>query len=110
MGAVLVFDLQSLSTCEQFALAERQTGGRIIENVVPALLCFEQNGERRIALDIDAIDGIHLDGNAKGHFGLSKHNSDARRLDDLEPSRNDAGSNRLEAIGLMANMPQSAAV
>jgi hypothetical protein len=67
MGAVAILDLQALATRQKLIAVKREIGWRVIEDIVSALLRFEQNGERRIAANVDAIDWIHLHGNAKIH-------------------------------------------
>ena len=67
MRAVLVLDLQALAARQKSIAMQREIGGRVIENVVPALLRFEQKRESRVADDVDPVDRVHLNGNAKGH-------------------------------------------
>ena len=47
MRAVLILDLQALAPRQKSIAMQREIGGRVIENVVPALLRFEQKRESR---------------------------------------------------------------
>ena len=51
----------------ELAVAEREIVRRVVEHVVAAPLRFEQEGEGRIAPDIDALDRVHLEGDFEGH-------------------------------------------
>ena len=46
---------------------QRQPVGRVIREPVAALLCFQQQGEGGVALDIDPLDRIHLHRNIESH-------------------------------------------
>jgi hypothetical protein len=71
MRAVLILDRQALATRQKSIAMQREIGRCVIENVVPALLRFEQQRESRVADDVDPVDRVHLNGNAKGHLELS---------------------------------------
>ena len=70
MVAGPIFDREAVALGDQFAVAERQIVGRVIEHVMPAPLRFEQQREGGIAPDIDALDGVHLEGDFEGHGAL----------------------------------------
>ena len=67
VSAVLVLDLQALPSRQELVAVEGEIRGRVIENIMPAFLRFEQDRERRITANIDAIDRIHLHCDAKIH-------------------------------------------
>ena len=45
---------------------EREVGRRVVEERVPAPLRLEQQRERGVAADVDAVDRVHLAGDAQG--------------------------------------------
>ena len=69
MRADLVVDLERLAARQQPIAVQREVGRRVVEEVVPALLRFEQDRERGIAADVDPLDRVHLAGDAQGHVG-----------------------------------------
>ena len=70
MVAGLVLDGQAMAARDQFAVAEREIVRRVVEHVVAAPLRLEQQREGGIAPDIDALDGVHLEGDFEGHGAL----------------------------------------
>src|SRR5581483_9106166 len=64
-GAVL--DREAMALREQPAVDQRKISRRVIEHVMPAPLRLEQEREGRIAPDIDALDGVHLEGDLECH-------------------------------------------
>ncbi len=52
---------------DRLAVAQGQLARMVVPQLVPARLGAEPHDERGIPLDIDALDRVHLDGNAQGH-------------------------------------------
>ena len=59
--------LERLDRREHLAVEQRQPVGRVIGERVAALLRLQQQGEGRIALDVDPLDRIHLHGDFQAH-------------------------------------------
>ena len=68
MIAGLVAHGQRLHRRHQFLAAQRELVRRVIGKRVAALLRFQQQREGRIAADVDARDGVHLDGDIQFHW------------------------------------------
>jgi hypothetical protein len=51
-------------------ITQGQRVGQIVEQGMPACLRFKGKRKRRICIDIDRIDRIHLDRNGKSHADL----------------------------------------
>src|SRR5690606_2948278 len=79
MIAHSVLDRQRGAAGDQSRLVERQIGRRIVEELMPPALRLEQQGERGIAADIDAINGVHLTGDLERHALSSREVSWIRR-------------------------------
>ncbi len=73
MDAGLVLDGEAVALGDELAVAQREIVGRVIEHVMAAPLRFEQQREGGIAPDIDALDGVHLEGDFEGHGALLLH-------------------------------------
>ena len=67
MVALLVAHRERPHGRKQRAVAQRHPVGRVIGELVAARLRFEQEGEGRIAADIDPLDRVHLDGDEERH-------------------------------------------
>ena len=70
MIADLVAHGEQLHRRHQFLAAQRELVRRVIGKAVAALLRFQQQREGRIAADVDARDGVHLDGDIQFHIGV----------------------------------------
>ena len=66
MIADLVADGERLHRGDHVAAAQRQLVRRIVGQRVAARLRFQQQRKSRIAADVDARDGVHLDGDVQG--------------------------------------------
>ncbi len=66
MIADFVTHRQRLHRRHQFLALQGKFIGRVVGQPVPALLCFQQQREGRIAADVDARDRVHLDGDFSG--------------------------------------------
>ncbi len=64
VAALLVVDFECRAARQQLVTVQGEVLRRVVENVVPALLRLEQDGEGGIAADVDPLDRVHLDGNA----------------------------------------------
>ena len=53
------------------AVAKCEIARAVIEKRMPARLRFQREREGRIASDVDALDGIHLDGDGEWHAIIS---------------------------------------
>ena len=62
MVADLVAHGQHLDRGHQLLAAQRELVGGVVGQRVAALLRFQQQRKGRIAADVDARDGVHLDG------------------------------------------------
>ena len=69
MVAGFVAHGQHLNRRDQLLAAQRQLVGRVIGQPVAALLRLQQQRKGRIAADVDARDGVHLDGDVEFHGG-----------------------------------------
>ena len=69
MIAGLVAHGEHLDRRDQLLAAQRELVRRVIGQPVAALLRFQQQREGRIAADVDARDGVHLDGDVQFHVG-----------------------------------------
>ena len=67
MIAHLVAHGERLHRRHQLFAAQRQLVRRVIGQPVAALLRLQQQREGRIAADVDARDGVHLDGDVQFH-------------------------------------------
>src|SRR5262245_42472522 len=67
MVARLVLDGECGAPGQQAPLVEREIGRRVVEQRMPAPLGFQEQRKGRVAADIDAVDRVHLTGDAKGH-------------------------------------------
>ncbi len=57
VSADLVLHLERRPSRFEGRAEQRQVLRRIVEDLMPAALRFEQNGERTVAANVDAIDG-----------------------------------------------------
>ena len=67
MVAGLVAHGQHLDRRHQLLAAQRELVRRVIGQPVAALLRLQQQRKGRIAADVDARDGVHLDGDVQFH-------------------------------------------
>ena len=67
MIAGLVADAEGLDRGDQFLAAQRELVRGVIGHAVAALLRLQQQRKGRIAADVDARDGVHLDGDIQFH-------------------------------------------
>ena len=67
MGAGLVAHVQRLHRREDLVAALGELVGGVIGQPVPPLLRLDQEGESRIAADIDPLDRVHLHGDIQRH-------------------------------------------
>jgi hypothetical protein len=65
--AGLVAHAQGLDRRHQFLAAQRELVRRVIGQAVAALLRLQEQRKGRIAADVDARDGVHLDGDVEFH-------------------------------------------
>ena len=70
--AGLVAHGEKLDRRHQLLALQRELVGRVVGQPVAALLRFQQQREGRIAADVDARDGVHLDGDVQFHAGVRK--------------------------------------
>ena len=98
MLAVLILDLQALAARQKLVAMQREIGRRVIENVVPALLRFEQNRESAVAANVDPVDRVHLAGNAKGHGAFNSNSADLRQNERRTLTRRTCGPEPLAAL------------
>ena len=70
MIADLVAHGQLLHRRDQLLAAQRELVRRVVGNAVAALLRLQQQRKGRIAADVDARDGVHLDGDIQFHGGV----------------------------------------
>src|SRR4051794_2469535 len=68
MIAVLVADAERMNRRDKILSAQRKLVRRVVANRVAALLCLQQQSKSRIAADVDARDGVHLDGDIQFHL------------------------------------------
>src|SRR5688572_11080454 len=52
---------------DRLAVAQGQLARMVVPQFVPARLGAEPHDEGGIPVDVDALDRVHLDGNAQGH-------------------------------------------
>ena len=62
---------ERLSRGAHRALVQRQGARRIVPEAVAARLRFQGQRERRIGVDVDGLDGVHLDRDAQAHGGFA---------------------------------------
>ena len=86
MIAELALQLQRARRGEDAPVAQEQIARQIVEQAVAALEGLQPQDEARIRIDIDALDGIHLDGDGEAHGAILQF-SCFDRLDMRSPFR-----------------------
>src|SRR5437763_16224035 len=86
---------------------KRQRVGQIMEQGMPAGLCFEGQRKRRIRIDVDRIDRIHLDRDGESHADLLTY-LDSTQLP-LRPSGLGGGDGENAGNGRRVNSTATAA-
>src|SRR4051794_40476964 len=67
MVPLLVTNVQWSATRSDKAVSEREIARAVIEEHVTSCLRFERKRECRVARNINALDGVHLDGDGQRH-------------------------------------------
>ena len=64
MVAPIAAHLEGPGVGDDAPVMEAQVLGQIMMDPMPALLRLQRQGEARIRIDVDGVEGVHLKGNA----------------------------------------------
>jgi hypothetical protein len=66
-----IFDAHLVAFGENAPIPHEKLVGCVIENAVPSTLRFKQNCKRRVAVDVNSFDRVHLDPGFQPHSLLT---------------------------------------